>query len=214
MRTKIFVSLLCFLSITFAACERRRTAPLSQSSKANSPPPNQETGAAKFDVCGLIKNEEIEAVQGSPITDTKSSGHSNAGLHSAQCFYTAAEYVKSVSLSVTRSDPDSANKRTGKDFWKETFGRYEGEEKAREGDQQKKESLREQKRREGEEKGAPPKKITGVGDEAYWSANRVGGALYVLKKDAFIRISIGGADNEETKIEKTKKLAEKALGRL
>jgi hypothetical protein len=40
---------------------------------------------------------------------------------------------------------------------------------------------------------------------------RFGGALYVLKKDSFNRISVGGSDNEETNIKKSKALAEKAL---
>jgi hypothetical protein len=65
-----------------------------------------------------------------------------------------------------------------------------------------------------EERGRPPKKIEGVGDDAFWSANRMGGALYVLKDNVFIRISIGGPEPEESKIEKTKALAAKALSRL
>jgi hypothetical protein len=35
-----------------------------------------------------------------------------------------------------------------------------------------------------------------------------------LKKDVFIRVSVGGPDNEETKISKSKALAQKALQRL
>src|SRR5437870_5657463 len=46
------------------------------------------------------------------------------------------------------------------------------------------------------------------------TANRFGGALYVLKKDSLIRISVGGLENEETKINKSKALAQKALQRL
>ncbi len=67
---------------------------------------------------------------------------------------------------------------------------------------------------EKEEKRVPPKKIEGLGDDAYWVGTRVGGTLYVLKKGAFIRLSLGGPDSQEMKIEKSKKLAEKALGRL
>jgi hypothetical protein len=44
--------------------------------------------------------------------------------------------------------------------------------------------------------------------------NRFGGVLYVLKGDAFISISVGGPDTEETKINKSKTLAQKALQRL
>jgi len=61
---------------------------------------------------------------------------------------------------------------------------------------------------------APPKKIDGIGEEAYWTSNRFGGILYVLKNDVFISISVGGPDNEESKINKSKTLAQKALQRL
>ena len=213
MRARPFFSLLGCLFIPLAACEKRAAPPLSQDSQGKSPPTHQESGPAKFDACGLIKKEEIEAVQGSPITETKSSGRSNAGLHTAQCFYLAAEFSKSVSFSVTRRDPDSPNIRRIKDVWKETFSRYQTQEKEEEGDKEKKESLRQQQGERGEEQ-APLKKIDGIGDEAYWSAARVVGALYVLKNDAFIRISVGGNDDAETKLNKSKTLAEKALGRL
>ena len=152
---------------------------------------------------------------GSPIKDTKSSGHSDGTFRISQCFYTAAEFSKSVSLAVTQADPNSKARRSPKDFWEEIFGRYEGEAKEHEGDKEKKESLREQRRGEGEEKeGIPPKKINGIGDDAFWTSNRFGGALYVLKKDTFIRISVGGPDKEEAKIDKSKALAQKALDRL
>jgi hypothetical protein len=211
MRTKVFVFLFCFLLVAFAGCRKHSATQSSSGPQATVSPTNQESGPAKFDVCGLIKKEEIEATQGSPITDTKGSGRSNGELRTSQCFYTATEFSKSINLAVTQSDPDSAAKRSPKDFWKETFGRYSNEEKEREGDKEKKESLREQGEKE---RSVPPKKVDGIGDDAYWVGNRVGGALYVLKKDTFIRISVGGTDNEETKINKLKALAQKALDRL
>ncbi len=123
------------------------------------------------------------------------------------CGLISAEEVR---LAVTQSDPASPKARNPKDFWKETFGRYEGETKEEKGDEEKRESLREQ----DEEKGRPPKKMEGIGEAAYWTANRVGGALYVLKNDVFIRISVGGPESEEAKINNCKALAEKALSRL
>jgi hypothetical protein len=165
---------------------------------------------SKIDACGLITNEEVQAIQGSPIKDTKGSEHSDGSFRIAQCFYNAETFNKSVSLAVTQSDPESPKARNPKDFWKETFGRYQGEAKEEKGDEEKKESLREQ----DEEKGRPPKKMDGIGDAAYWTANRMGGALYVLKNDVFIRVSVGGPDSEEVKINRCKALAEKALSRL
>jgi hypothetical protein len=215
MHIKRSIFPLCFLLLAVTGCKRSTTTQLSEGSPAAASPANQQSGEAYFDVCGLITKEEIKAVMGSPIKDTKSSGRSDGSFRVSQCFYTATEFSKSVSLAVTQSDPNSPAKRSPKDFWKETFGRYSGEEKEREEDKEKKESLRDQARARGEEeKAAPPKKIDGIGDEAYSTSNRFGGALYVLKKDVFIRIGVGGPDKEETKIHKSKALAQKALERL
>ena len=105
---------------------------------------------------------------------------------------------------MTQKDPDHQAERSPKDFWEETFGRY---------DNNRKESDR--TRSEGEERESiPPKKIEGIGEEAFWASNRFGGVLYILKGDAFISISAGGPDNEETKLQKSKALAQKALQRL
>ncbi len=165
---------------------------------------------SKIDACALITAQEIQAIQGSPIKDLKGSEQSDGTFRVAQCFYTAETFNKSVSLAVTQSDPASAKTRSPKDYWKETFGRYEGEAKEEEGDEKKKESLREQE----EEKGTPPKKLDGIGDSAYWTANRMGGALYVLKNDVFVRVSVGGPDKEDAMINRCKALAEKALSHL
>jgi hypothetical protein len=113
----------------------------------------------------------------------------------------------SVSLAVIRPSTGSE----ARDYWEKTMGGSSEQsvgETQREGIDQKSE------RGEEEEKKNPPKKIDGVGDEACWSGNRFGGALYVLKRSVILRISIGGPDDQETKIEKSKRLAEKALARL
>jgi hypothetical protein len=168
-------------------------------------------------------------VQGDAVQETKSDGRTDGGMSVSQCFYSVASFSKSVSLAVTKGDPDSPGKTGPRDFWKRTFHRDDEKDREREKESEKKsererEREREKKgepdreqsrgREEEEEEGAPPKKITGVGDEAYWMGSRVGGALYVLKKNAFIRISVGGPGNEEEKINKSKALAQKALKRL
>jgi len=53
-----------------------------------------------------------------------------------------------------------------------------------------------------------------LGDDAYWTGNRVGGALYALKGNTYIRISVGGPGNQEAKIKKTRTLAQIILKRL
>lgn len=165
---------------------------------------SQTNSRPAIDACALLKNDEIAAVQDSSIGAAKSSANVNNGMRVAQCYYAAAESSKSVVLTITQPDAEHAGKRTAKNLWTDMFS-----EEARE--------QREQER-EGEEgeKLAAPVKIDGVGDEAYWTGARFGGALYVLSrdKDVFIRISVGGADTEQGKIEKSKTLARKALDRL
>jgi hypothetical protein len=209
MIRKIFFNSLLGLSLAFAGCGKRGA------SSANA---NRQSGGANFEACALITGAEIEAVVGSPIKDTKSSGSSSGGMRISQCFYTAAEFNKSVSLAVTQTDPDSDTKRSAKAYWQDSFGRYDNDEKEHaqesESEKEKRESLQHQREKGEEEEGSPPKKIPGIGDEAFWTGNRVGGALYVLKKDTFIRISLGGPDTQEAKIDKSKALAQKVLDRL
>jgi len=170
---------------------------------------------AKIDACGLITKEEVQAIQGSPVKDEKGSEQADGHFRIAQCFYSAETFNKSVSLAVTQTDPASPNARNPKDYWKETFGRYEGKVKEEEGDEEKKKSLGKQEREEEEgEKARPPKKLDGIGYSAYWTANRMGGALYILKDDVYIRISVGGPESEEAMINRCKALAAKALSRL
>jgi hypothetical protein len=200
MRGKLWVALVCCLLLVLAGCRKRETAqPVPISS--------QESNRAQIDVCGLLTKEEIEAIQGSPIKETKSSARSDGTFRVSQCFYTATEFSRSVSLAVMQRGPGRPTTTSPKDFWKERFGRY-SDEKERdkvkeemEGNEEKEESL-------------PPKKIDGIGDEAFWASNRFGGILYVLKGDTFISVSLGGTDNEDTKIQKSKALAQKALQRL
>jgi len=201
MRWHVLVPLFCSFIVASAGCKKRETPPPV-------PRSSQESNRAQIDVCGLITNQEIEAIQGSPIKETKSSARSDAAFLVSQCFYTATEFSKSVSLAVMQRDPGRPTTTSPKDFWKERFGRYSGEEKERDKDKEQTE------RKEEKEESLPPKKIDGIGEEAFWASNRFGGMLYVLKGDAFISISVGGTDDEETKIKKSKALAQKVLQRL
>jgi hypothetical protein len=157
--------------------------------------------SAARDACSLVSKEEVESIQAAPVNETKTSEHSDGGFLVSQCFYSGAEFNKSVTLALLRSDPKQASTRSPKDFWKEKFDPYWDEEpKINSGDEK--------------EPGSPPKKIEGLGDDAYWVGNRLGGMLYVLKGDAFISIGVGGTDDPESKLKKSKALAEKALQRL
>jgi hypothetical protein len=201
MRWNVLVLLVCSLVAVGVGCKKRETPnPVPKTSS--------ELDRAQGDVCRLITSEEIGAIQASPVKEPKGSTRSDNGFRVSQCFYTATEFSKSVSLAVVQKDPDNSAKRSPKDFWKEKFGRFTGDEEARDRNEQ------ESGREEEEERLIPPKQIDDIGDQAYWVSNRFGGVLYVLKGDAFISIGLGGTDDEETKLNKSKALAQKALQRL
>jgi hypothetical protein len=185
---------ICSALVSLSSCNKPSATSDSNATEVRQP---------KIDPCTLLSKQEIEALQNSRITETKSSENAGGDFRVAQCFYTAAEFNKSVNLALIQKHPTDASRRTPKEFWQETFaGSGEKNEKG------------EKERGEEKERTTPPKKIEGVGDDAYWVPNRFGGVLYVLKGDAFISISVGGIDPEQTKIDKCKTLAQKAIGRM
>ena len=165
-----------------------------------------------IDACSLVTSEEVKALQNASVREAKANAQSDGKFRYSQCFYSTDPFNKSVSLAVTQADSVSATALDPKEFWKQTFGRYEGEKPEREGDEEEKSKSLATNEQEG--RGQPPKKVEGLGDSAYWNTGRVGGSLYVLKDHVFIRISVGGLDSDEERLEKTKKLAAKALSRL
>jgi hypothetical protein len=180
---------------------------------ATSPVLQKVSAESKVEACNLVTKEEVGAVQSTTVSDTKSSEGSGGDYLITQCYYAATGPNLSVSLAVTQRNPQDSNARSAREQWEETFGRFNNAQQPELKEEEKKEGLKGSGHEE-EEKAAPPKKIEDVGEEAFWSGNRFGGALYVLKGDVFIRVSVGGPDNEETKIEKSKTLAQKALSRL
>lgn len=136
------------------------------------------------DACGLLSKDELRAVQGEEFSRT----HLTASATGSQCFYELPAFVNSVSVDWIRD---------GREVWERMFeGGERGEKEA------------------GEEKRPPPKRIGGVGDEAFWVGNRAAGSLYVRRKDAVVRVSVGGKGTEEEKIERSKRLAADALRRI
>ena len=169
------------------------------------------TGKGKIDACALLTSSEIRSVQGEPLKETKASGSAEKGFLVSQCFFTLPTFNNSISLVVTQKG-EGAGARDPKEFWEETFDKEsEGERKKEREKEPKKDRDR---NREEEEEAAPPQKVAGVGDEAFWTGSRVGGALYVLKGNAYLRVSVGGSGDQQAKINKSKALAQLALKRL
>jgi hypothetical protein len=216
---KYFALSLTCLMAAFVACSKSpglqqsaNPAQVAASTPGGSTPPNSpsttvlaESGKAKMDACALLTSKEIQSVQGEPLKEAKPSSRSESGFVISQCYFALPTSANSISLLVTQRG-DSSVARDPKEFWKETFHRDEDAAKGREKGKDKE--------REEDEKAVPPAKIADVGDEAYWTGNRVGGALYALKGNTYIRVSVGGPGDQAAKIKKSKTLAQMILKHL
>jgi hypothetical protein len=147
----------------------------------------------------LLTSAEIEAIQGGPLKDTKASANPQGGLNISQCYFLLPTAADSIVVTVTQKAGGS-NSHDPKEAWEEIFR----EDKDKDKDASKEEESRSQ----------PPEKIAGLGDEAFWAPRRFGGAVYALKGNVYISVSVGGAGDKASKIQKSKALAEKILKRL
>lgn len=185
--------------------------------------PVEATGA--IDACSLLTGKEIAAIQGGAIKETKNNQRNDGDFLMSQCFYTADEFVRSVSLTVIQSNPANPAKQP-KEYFTEKFrkaGEKSNEEREREREREREKAKEkkeksagqpEQGREEEEEEGGNAERINGVGEQAYWVKTGPTASLYVLKKNQFLILSIGGGDAEPIKLRKTKALAQQALKRL
>lgn len=147
------------------------------------------------DACTLLTSDEIKNVLGEPVQETKPSSNAAAAVATSQCYFALPTAANSAVLTAMRQGSGNATR----EWWEETFHREHDDEKG--------------EREEGEKK-AKPEKVENLGDEAFWTPSKVGGALYVLKGDTTIRLSVGGKDDLPTKLKKSRALAELVLKRL
>ena len=117
---------------------------------------------------------------------SKASEQRSGELVFHQCFYTLPTFAKSVSLGVGVG---------AREFWREMF--------------------HENKKEAGEEESRTPRRpVPNLGQEAYWIPLRIGATLYVLDRNAMIRVSVGGNDSDAVRLEKSAALARGVLKRL
>jgi hypothetical protein len=223
------LKLIIFLLCLFVAAGCRRSEPGQKATNretlsAEQLPPTPPTGPTnqpvqkqtaasdsteakpETDACALLTSDDIKSIQGEAVKETKLSGRSAGGFSVSQCFFTLPTFTNSVSLAVTQRG-EGAGARDPREFWKDKFHGEEELEKGRNGGESP-------GGEEEEEKSAPPQKIAGIGDEAFWMGSRVVGALYVLKGHSYVRVSIGGSGDQQSKIQRSKALAQKVIKRL
>ncbi|HEY8203854.1 MAG TPA: hypothetical protein VIF81_03925 [Pyrinomonadaceae bacterium] len=218
----LFTSIILF-AFMVAGCQQQPSAsPTSAASPASATPATTNGTAAasntnassspdkgQINACKLLTGDEIKSVQGDSLKDVTPNAPSGGDFITSQCFYATNSFVNSISLTVTQQNAQ-AGARNIREFWEETFdARSREKERERERDRDKK-----AKGGEEEEESAPPERVKGIGDDAYSVGNAKIGALYVLKGDKFLRISVGGSHSQPERIAKMKKLAQYAINRL
>ena len=216
---------LCIIAsalLVFAACTSKDSNSPASSNGANSstttasPSTNSSAPASavksKIDACGLLTSDDIKGVQGEAYQDAKRSDRQDGDFIIAQCYFALPTSANSIVLNVTTAREGVST--TPRKFWETTFARNAETPPAKEKGQDREKAKSGEKREAEEEESPKPEKIAGLGEDAYWIASQVGGALYVLKGDEFFRISVGGAGDAKSKLAKSKTLAEKVLKKL
>ena len=145
-----------------------------------------------INACQVLSARDVAAVQGARFKSTKLKESGNREMQVSQCFYAMPRLSDSISVDLIRGKTRA--------FWKQHFADVHDEQ------------LASAKPRHEREARAVP--VAGVGDAAVWSGNRLAGALYVMKGETIVRVSVGGDAPQEQKIEKAKQLATRALRRL
>lgn len=147
------------------------------------------------DACALLTSDEIASVQGAPLKNSEQLHLSEGGLFISQCYFAVDGDGKSVSLRIVRKDPGAPG-RDPRQAWSESFA------------PDKLAALEKSRRDQMAEK------ITGLGEEAFYRDAKRGGALYVLKGDAYFRVTIETAEAKPEKVQRLRKLARFILKRL
>jgi hypothetical protein len=157
--------------------------------------------------CQLLSAREIAHVQGEAFRSAKLTETEAEGLRVSQCFYALPSFTNSVSVDLMHGKTSA--------FWKTHFSNARAD-RDEDGDHDRDAAMKTAPptREAEEEHQSAARKISGVGDTAVWSGNRMSGALYVLKGDSIVRISVGGKGSEDEKIERSRKLAAIALRKL
>jgi len=187
--------------------------PAAVGNPAASSTPSASPVKSEIDACNLLSGDDLRSILGEAYKEAQRSDREDNGLVISQCYYQMPNMANSIVLNVTTPKRGSGSRNPGV-FWDETFTKAAEKDRDRNRDRDRK-SEKPPVRGEEEEEGAPPERIKGLGQEAFWSASRVGGALYVKRDDyIFFRISIGGADNASTKLNKSKRLVQLILKKL
>jgi hypothetical protein len=183
------LSFCCCSILLLSGCSKRERSSATSETK---PPEGAAPSADQpiVDACTLLTSEEIAAVQGEAVKETKQHRETSGGLAISQCHFALPTSVNFVNLRVVQKAAGPKG-RDPSEVWRETFApeKLQGLKRA-------------------------PEPVRGVGDAAFWMGHQKPAGLYVLERNVYVLVYVGGADDKDTKVKKCSELARKALSRL
>jgi hypothetical protein len=202
--------------------------PIPVDANQNPAPVVQPGDVPKSPACDLLSSEDIEAVQGEAVAESQGTVHRGGPLDSSQCFLRLPTCDKSISVEFIRANPDNPSRDALREYLRQKFERAQAEyeQERRREEEREKELEREraqggvreggnvEKEEEEREEKSPPKRVAGVGDEAFWARHNGTGALFVRRKDTAFSLTLSGPEDREAKIRKATALARRVLKRL
>lgn len=147
------------------------------------------------DPCRLLTDAEVRAVQGHVPAQKIPSEQPAGSFQFTQCFYRTPEFTNSVSVALGVPLATDSKRSGPRQYWQTQFNKQA-------------KAVPSRKKKE------PPKPVAGLGDAAFWVGDAMTGALYILKGEVFLRVSVGGPPDQAQKIQRSKSLASYALKRL
>jgi len=192
MRLRFLSISSCFI-VSLMGCSEKAAEPSSET-PGGSALQSAQLPDEPIDACKLLTSEEIQAVEGEAMAEAKADRTAENGFVISQCYFSLPTFANSLTVRLVQKGSGS-DAQDPKQVWQETVAR--NLEKALE-----------------QRKKAPPERVHGLGDEAFWLGGPVAGGLYVLEGNRYFRIGLGGEANQERKIEKATRLARSILQRL
>ena len=168
----------------FSACRKHKFSLDVMRTPVSSPPKGKRE--TPVDASKLLRNEDIVSVFNEPLRQAIPSTRGEAGFAISQCYFELPTASKSAVVTVTCRGT-GADAKGPKDFWSQRF------HPEREPEDEKEE-------KDGEDRvQSPPQKVENLGDEAFWLGSGFCGTLYVLHGDCFLRIAVGGENDQSSK---------------
>jgi len=186
------LSILMSAATLLACCSDAR----KQTTESGPTTPQPLPPADPLEACALVTAEEVEAVQGERPTNVKPTVRTQGDIAVSSCLLSLPTAANSINLTVYQ--PAGATKSATTQRWAELFPP---------------DKLQDTVSASGKPKIAP-QRVESLGDEAFWAGDDRIGALYVRKGDRFFMLSVGGAGDRDSKLEKSKRLAQQIVAHL